>query len=180
MAFNYDVIPNVITALGSLIIAVATYKKFVRGISIKVSDVKEHALSQVVKANSVPFSYIQNLPIPAWLKSIDGKYLWINEAYCLEWGASSVDFEGKDDYQLWGREVALLIKNNDSRVIVEGVSIFAKELIPDNIHDVDGPSSNWNVRKFPVKNPEGRIVAIGGVAWKPWDCPEEQVCLVRQ
>lgn len=147
----------------------------------KQSDqLKGHMEAQVRKANGVPFAFIENLPVPAWCKSVDGRMLWINYEYSQQWGLRPSDCEGKFDSDVWPAEVAQKFREHDLRVIHDRVTLATTEMIPEQPLNAFAARRLWNVRKFPVINSSNQVVAVGGLAWLPTDnVPHEDTATVR-
>lgn len=127
--------------------------------------VKDHLEAQVRKANGVPFAFIDNMPVPAWCKGIDGKMLWINFEYSQQWGIRPRDYEGRYDYDIWPAEIANAFRDHDVRVQTDRVTMATTEEIPETPNQPNSPMRTWNVRKFPVFNTNNDVIAIGGIAW---------------
>jgi PAS domain-containing protein len=99
--------------------------------------------------------YLENLPIPAWSKDINGNMLWLNSAYEKEFNVNRNDYIGSNDYQIWSKVIADRFKVNDQNIIKFGKSYMFLEK--------DNEDRTLLVWKFPIKDIKGQIVAIGGI-----------------
>lgn len=134
-------------------------------------EIKGVVRSEVKKANGVPFSFIQNNPLPCWCKDVDGTMIWINEEYTKQWGIKPTEYEGKTDIDMWGETVGDQYRKNDLEVIISKTSIKTIEMVPKNPLDPSKDLEEWHIWKFPVLNEEGAIIAVGGIAKKVMHTP---------
>lgn len=168
--------------LGAVITPIVTLVLHNRQMQRQSSQLKDHMEAQVRKANGVPFAFIENLPVPAWCKGIDGKMLWINYEYSQQWGIRPSDYEGKYDCDVWPVEVANAFREHDLRVIHDRVTLATTEQVPERIKDPTSPKQKWMIRKFPVFNSKSEVIAVGGIAWLPdteFSHPHDDTSAVR-
>jgi len=98
-------------------------------------------------------------PSIIFLKDINGKYLLVNQRYEEIFHISNEEIHGKTDFDIFPEGIAETFRKNDQRVISAGEIITIEETV---LHD-DG-MHNYLVLKFPVRNPEGAITAVCGIA----------------
>ena len=109
-------------------------------------------------------SYL-HIPLPSWLKDIDGTMLAVNDAYEMYFlipnGFVKSDYIGKTDSDVWPENVAQEFIGNDILTLQSEKKIwFGKETIL--IKDVD-VSDNWRVLKY-VRYAGNIAVGVAGIA----------------
>ena len=110
-------------------------------------------------------SSYMHIPLPSWLKDIDGTMLAVNDAYEMYFlipnGFVKSDYIGKTDSDVWPENVAQEFISNDILTLQSEKKIwFGKETIL--IKDVD-VSDNWRVLKY-VRYAGNIAVGIAGIA----------------
>ena len=110
-------------------------------------------------------SSYMHIPLPSWLKDIDGTMLAVNDAYEMYFlipnGFVKSDYIGKTDSDVWPENVAQEFIGNDILTLQSEKKIwFGKETIL--IKDVD-VSDNWRVLKY-VRYAGNIAVGIAGIA----------------
>lgn len=107
-------------------------------------------------------SATNDLPIPMWLKDLDGTMLSLNKAY--EWlfllpnNLRAEDYIGKHDSDVWPEEVAEEFGKND-RTVISNKSV---EKFYETV-SIDGENKEFLIIKFPRKV-GNTIVGIAGIA----------------
>lgn len=110
-------------------------------------------------------SAYMHIPVPSWLKDLDGTMLALNEAYednfLKPLGLCRADYIGKTDYDIWDDETAKEYQQNDVKVLnsIEKVW-FGKEKIVLNGVDV---TDQWKMLKY-VRFAGDLEIGIGGMA----------------
>ena len=110
-------------------------------------------------------SSYMHIPLPSWLKDIDGTMLAVNDAYEMYFlipnGFVKSDYIGKTDSDVWPENIAQEFIGNDILTLQSEKKIwFGKETIL--IKDVD-VSDNWRVLKY-VRYAGNIAVGIAGIA----------------
>lgn len=110
-------------------------------------------------------SSYMHIPLPSWLKDIDGTMLAVNDAYEMYFlipnGFVKSDYIGKTDSDVWPENVAQEFIGNDILTLQSEKKIwFGKETIL--IKDVD-VSDNWRVLKY-VRYAGNIAVGVAGIA----------------
>ena len=100
---------------------------------------------------------MHHLPGVAFVKDLDGKYVYYNEAAWIQFRMRPEDIVGKTDEQIWSSDHAGRYRENDLAVIegkrpIEFVETVAHS---DGIH-------SWLIYKFPIIE-HGKVVLVGGV-----------------
>ena len=106
----------------------------------------------------------QSLPVPMWLKSMDGTMLALNYAYERVFlhpnNLSTIDYIGKQDHEVWPQEIADAFRIHDIQVQTTNSTLETVETVP-----VDGVLTKWHVIKY-VRTSDGVPIGIGGIAVK--------------
>ena len=110
-------------------------------------------------------SSYMHIPLPSWLKDIDGTMLAVNDAYEMYFlipnGFVKSDYIGKTDSDVWPENVAQEFIGNDILTLQSEKKIwFGKETILIKDFDV---SDNWRVLKY-VRYAGNIAVGIAGIA----------------
>ena len=110
-------------------------------------------------------SSYMHIPLPSWLKDIDGTMLAVNDAYEMYFlipnGFVKSDYIGKTDSDVWPENIAQEFISNDILTLQSEKKIwFGKETIL--IKDVD-VSDNWRVLKY-VRYAGNIAVGVAGIA----------------
>lgn len=100
---------------------------------------------------------IDNTPAPIYLKDKDGKYLLVNRQYELLARTTQKEIAGKNDFDIFPREIATLFRNQDEEIIKKN-SILEFE---ETITLADGEFT-FITLKFPLHDDRGKVYAVGG------------------
>ncbi|HSL31705.1 MAG TPA: PAS domain S-box protein [Anaerolineales bacterium] len=104
--------------------------------------------------------FMQYLPGLAWIKDIEGKYVYANAAAENAFSTSYEKLYGKTDWDIFPAEIAAQFKKNDDRALVEGKGVQVVE----TLQHADGVLHYSLVSKFPIPGPDGNPALIGGTA----------------
>lgn len=100
----------------------------------------------------------QDLPIPMWLKDLDGKMLALNREYERTFlkpkGLTIQDYIGKYDHEVWDKDTADEFKSHDAKVL---------ELKRPMAFKNEGLDFKGRIIKFPIYA-GGIIVGVAGIA----------------
>ena len=158
----------IITGFFTLKIANAQLEPGMRGeIDALREEVMQLRLYQTERVNQ-SVAFVEHLPFPAWLKLVeDGgetfRMAWINRAYEEVYHIDRLQYEGRTDSEIWGKEIAQLYNENDVRVFVTRRAIVTQENI--NTDPINGGEIEVHiVSKFPVVLSGERKLAIGGIS----------------
>ena len=105
-------------------------------------------------------SFAQHLPGLAWIKDLDGRYTYINDAAASAFGSSREAIIGRSDQEIFPPTVAAEFQRNDRQALESWTGIQVIELLPDS----SGELRHSIVSKFPIADAEGQFHLIGGVA----------------
>jgi two-component system cell cycle sensor histidine kinase/response regulator CckA len=122
-------------------------------------DITERKLwEESVKQSERRFSaFMEHLPGVAFIKDLDGRYVYYNDASFHLFGLKPVEIVGKTDFELWPRDEAATFRSNDAEVVTTRQPIEVTEPVPhaDGMH-------TWLIYKFPIIE-SGEVVLVGGI-----------------
>jgi|GEM_PF-2255937 len=130
--------------------------RYSNGIIIDVTD--RIRAEQALRESQELFSlFMNNLPGVAFIKDLEGRYAFYNQACQQIMGRDLPEIIGRTDHDLWPAEVADRLRSNDRMVLGEGEPLEFVETIP-------APSGiqNWLTSKFPIHK-DGRPIFLAGV-----------------
>lgn len=110
-------------------------------------------------------SSYMHIPLPSWLKDIDGTMLAVNDAYEIYFlipnGYTKSDYVGKTDSDVWPENIAKQFIESDIKTMQSEKKIwYGKEQIVVKGVDV---SDNWRVLKY-VRYAGNIAVGVAGIA----------------
>ncbi len=121
---------------------------------------KRKRMEEELKATEHRFSmFMENLPGLAWIKDLEGHYVYVNEAAAKAFGTPRDELRGKTDNEIFPPETAATFRKNDSLALSGGAGVLAVEDLKqgDGIH-------HSIVSKFPVPGHNGEASMVGGIA----------------
>jgi PAS domain S-box-containing protein len=104
--------------------------------------------------------FMNHLPGLAWIKDLEGRYVYANEAAVKVFRCSSNGLYGKTDDEVFPPETAAQFKSNDGQALQSGAGVQVIETLE---HE-DGLVHHSVVSKFPILGPNGRPALVGGMA----------------
>jgi PAS domain S-box-containing protein len=105
--------------------------------------------------------FMQQLPGLAWIKDLNGRYVYANDAAEKAFGVRLTDLVGKTDEDVFPPETAALFRDHDRRALETETGIQAIEALPHS----DGTVHHSIVSKFSIPGLEGEAAMLGGVAF---------------
>jgi len=127
------------------------------GVAVDISDKKKAELA--LQASEARFrGFMEHAPVEMVVKDLEGRYVMISRAVEEIWDKTATEILGRRSSEITPSAGATIAEAMDREVIETGRSV-AKE-----IH-FPGWRSEWAYAvKFPIKDADGRVVAIGSVA----------------
>ena len=131
------------------------------GATLDITERKhiEETLQQTEERLSL---FLHHLPGVAFIKDLEGHYLYANEILVNLWKTLFPDrvltWLGQTDFDLFPPDVAEQVRKNDQRVL----SSRQSEQLTESIPHPDG-SQEWLVSKFPIVDPWDIPVMLGGI-----------------
>lgn len=96
----------------------------------------------------------------AFIKDQDGRYLFVNKAYGNDFGVDPEEVVGKDDYFVFDSETAVILQENDRKVIAAGKAVNIKESTI-----LKGRPVTYLTNKVPLMDEMGNVIGICGVGF---------------
>jgi two-component system cell cycle sensor histidine kinase/response regulator CckA len=103
-------------------------------------------------------SFMKHLPALAFMKDVNGRYIYFNEAYKNILKADPDDFIGRSDDAIWSAEVAGRMQANDKMVMSEGRVLSTVDIVT-----INDETEYFLTTKFPIFK-ESRPFLLAGVA----------------
>lgn len=129
------------------------------GVGIDITERKE--AERAFRESEQRFSrFMQQLPGLAWIKDVDGRYIYANESAEKSFGVSGDKLYGKTDEEIFPPETAEQFRTHDLQAIKSGSGI---QIIESMVED-DGILHHSIVSKFPIAGADGKLALIGGMA----------------
>ncbi len=103
---------------------------------------------------------LNNIPDPAWLKDLEGRFLAVNQAWSLWAGVSADQAIGRSNSELFPLEIARRFQEQDVSVAAGGHPVHIEEGYPD----AEGRLHQFETFKAPLSDDAGRVFATIGIA----------------
>ncbi|MDP3521207.1 MAG: PAS domain S-box protein [Hydrogenophaga sp.] len=117
------------------------------------------ALDQVEQSKKLNQAILDNSPAVIYLKAPDGRYLFVNQAWCNIFGLRPQDVVGKTAAELFPHEQASAYTSTDLQVLQAGEVQHSEETA-----DVAGVLHTYASIKIPMRDAEGHIYAVCAIA----------------
>lgn len=132
------------------------------GVSSVARDitVRKRAEERLMESEQRFSRFMQHLPGLAWIKDLEGRYLYANEAALKAFQVSRSQLYGQVDENIFSSEAAVQYRVNDRQALAHETGIQAVE----TLLQADGVVHHSLVNKFPVVGPNGQVTLIGGIA----------------
>ncbi|MCE9606683.1 MAG: PAS domain-containing protein [Planctomycetia bacterium] len=129
------------------------------GIATDITE-RKRELRELTESRSRFQSFMDHVPMLAWLKDSDGRYVYVNQCFYGVLKFREEQVIGHDDFALFAHDVATAVRQHDLEVLQTGQAHRYLESAPV------GSSSPvvWESFKFPVAAGDGSIM-VGGVAF---------------
>ncbi len=111
------------------------------------------------RSEALLLAVTEGTPDAVYLKDLEGRYLQLNAAACRVLGKERDEVLGKDDTALFPAEDARRVMEGDRRVLAGGAPQTYEELIT-----IGGEPRTFLSTKGPVRDPQGRVVGLFGIA----------------
>jgi len=104
-------------------------------------------------------AFLGHIPAVIFVKDLNGRYLYVNDEFLRSFGLQGGEVLFRTDHEIFLPAQAQGFTANDARVIESGTAFEFEE----TAHYADGPHASI-VSKFPIRDDNGEIVALGGIA----------------
>jgi len=130
------------------------------GTTQDITDWRE-AEKKLFEANYLLNSWMENYPSVTFVKDLSGRITYVNRAFEALFDLSPGEIIGKTDYDLYSSspDTAKQMQANDLMVIESNM--------PHNIEEtvmVDGKPQHFESSKFPLRDVDGNVIGVAGVA----------------
>jgi PAS domain S-box-containing protein len=115
---------------------------------------RKRAEEALRKSEKLFTAFMDHLPGYAWIKDVEGRYVYINETF-----RQLASAMGKTDAELWPAEIASTYRANDNQVIQTKNTLQTIEPFPK-----DPEHGCQIVSKFPIFDQDGAVVMVGGAS----------------
>jgi PAS domain S-box-containing protein len=119
----------------------------------------ERATKAVHESEARLQSILDNSTAVVYVKDLDGRYLLINREYERLFHVTGEHMRSKTDLDVFPREIAERLRENDAKALRSGGAIQMEELVPQD----DGVHTYVSV-KFPLFDPAGHAYAVCGIS----------------
>ena len=139
-------------------------------VAVDITDRKRAELA-LAESEARFRSFMDNAPFDMVVKDLDGRYLMVNRGVERAWGVDAAEILGHRLPELSHSDGVAQVKAIEREVADTG-RVVARE-----VHFTDlGPEWTYEV-KFPIRDPGGGVVALGGVALDITDRKKAQMAL---
>jgi PAS domain S-box-containing protein len=128
------------------------------GIMLDISDRKK-VEKDLADSKSLFDAFMQHLPGLAFMKDLEGKYIYVNEAFSQFTGKPAWDQIGSSDDQMWDAETARLLQDNDQKVL----DSKTEQSNMETVRLPDEQKRYLLTARFPVFQ-GNELVALGGIS----------------
>ena len=124
-------------------------------------EIAERKLAQdeLHKSEKLQQDLLNNSSTVIYIKDLEGKYIFVNRAFEKVFDQNNIIIQGKDDFEIFDREIAEGFKINDLKVLETDKLMEFEEVSQED----DGIHIYISV-KFPLKNSNGESYAICGIS----------------
>ena len=112
---------------------------------------------------------LDNTPAIVLVRDLDGRYLMINRGFERACGLPQSQVIGKSDAELFPKASADGVRARDLAVMASGEPMISEETAP-----VNGELRTYFIVKFPLRNADGEIYAIGAISTDVTDRKRDQ------
>jgi len=122
--------------------------------------VSEQALGELRRTEHGLRAILDNIPDPAWLKDLDGRFLAVNQAWCEFVGLSADQALGQSTADMFPPETAARFEAEERRLAATRQACCYEETMPD----ARGTLRTLETFKGPLVDPAGRVTGTIGIA----------------
>jgi PAS domain S-box-containing protein len=132
------------------------------GMSVIARDISERVRSAAaLRESEQRFTrFMQHLPGLAWIKDLEGRYVYVNDAAEKAFRTPRSALYGRTDEQIFPPDTARQFRSNDERALTSEAGVQVIE----TMEHADGVLHYSVVGKFPIPGPDGKAALVGGIA----------------
>jgi len=110
------------------------------------------------EANEQFAAFMNNLPGIAYMKGVDGRYVFVNSAWQKFNGLSNSQVEARLASEIWPERSLASLGQAEQSAVNSGAAVDSQER-----HPWGESPSDWQVTHFPIHDPDGKVAMVGGV-----------------
>lgn len=146
--------------IGSVGIATSARLRFQKNRELLTQYEKtEHLNTELTNSRDRLQAILDSLPMRAWLKDRDGRYLMVNSKFAVAAGKAPEEIVGCNDSEVWPPELAKRAIENDREVILKGIRKQTEDL--DTLTEED---SWFETFRTPIFDTNGKVTGTAGVS----------------
>ncbi|HQU43032.1 MAG TPA: PAS domain-containing protein, partial [Pirellulales bacterium] len=123
-------------------------------------DAQTRLYAQVQASEELFARFMQQLPGLAWVKDLEGRYVYANDTALAAFGSTRPQFYGRTDDDLFPPQTAAQFKENDQKALASATGVQVVE----SLKHEDGVVHSSIVSKFPIPGHDGQTALVGGMA----------------
>ncbi len=112
------------------------------------------------KAERRQSAILENIPDIAWLKDRDSRFIAVNEPFAQACGWAAGDLVGRNDLDIWPKELAERYRADDADVMRSG----QRKRVDEPLADASGQQKMIETIKTPIFDEEGAVIGTTGIA----------------
>lgn len=148
--------------------------EFFSNVARDISD-RKRAEAALLESQMRFQAILDNAPTVIYIKSIAGQYLVVNRQFETLFNLEPGYCLGKTDYDLFPKEIANVIRNNDTQVLERHQSLQIEEEVPTP----EGLRTYYSI-KFPLFDADGEIYALCGLSTDITDRKNAEMAIRQQ
>ena len=130
------------------------------GVAVALDITEQKTAQRQLRESEQTFkAVVDQLPVALALKDVDGRYTLANPMFHEWFAQEGRDVVGIKALDLYPKEIAAELADIDRRIKETGEPITQEIVEPF----VDGSSHTMLMSKFPIRDPDGTVIAIGSV-----------------
>jgi PAS domain S-box-containing protein len=129
------------------------------GVIFDITERKQAELSRR-RSELQQRAILDNIPDPAWMKDVEGRFLAVNQAWCRFTGLAPGEAIGRKDADIFPPHVAQGLAAQEREVIQSSRSLRWEE----SLRDQAGRMCTFETIKAPVVDPSGHAAGTVGIA----------------
>jgi two-component system CheB/CheR fusion protein len=134
--------------------------RLVGSLNILVDSSERKQAEAMLRGHEERFQrFMQHLPGLAWIKDLQGRYLFVNDAAAEAFQKSRAELYGRTDAEVFPAETSEQFRENDHKALASSSGVETIE----TLEHADGVHHSL-VSKFPIPGPDGRPAWLGGIA----------------
>ena len=125
-----------------------------------IAAIQERKLAEAtLKDSELRFAlFMQNLPGVAFMKDLNGRYIYVNETISRLFEPETGPFVGRVDTDVWPPNIATRLRADDSLAVQSKAAIHVIEDVP-----LGQAMRRWFMHKFPILDTNGNVLFVCGL-----------------